>query len=78
MRKGVCKECQASGVWVNRATLKGAALGEFCGDCWPYLNHDETPRRLACVASLADGDGSRYAESFGNAVRIVEDSRGGT
>lgn len=41
MRLATCDRCKASPVMVNAATVGGAIVGEYCGDCWDAVPCDD-------------------------------------
>lgn len=71
MRKGRCNRCQKA-AWVNRCTRDGKPLGEFCGDCFEVVQHDEPDR----PEPTAGHSGNYHNDpGFDNVVRAAEEDR---
>lgn len=70
MRKGRCKRC-GNLAWVNTITLGGDFVGEFCGDCFDLVNHDEPGRN---PTSRSSGN-SHNDPGFDNVIRALEEDR---
>lgn len=71
MRQATCHRCGKADGWVNRATLKGRVVGEFCGDCWPHIHHDPTGGNRDDGSPGPWDDPSPWQE---NAIRAMEDA----
>lgn len=68
MRQANCGRCGLFR-WVNAVTVRGDKAGEFCGDCFDLIEHDD-PERHKWAAGDGGGDPSPWQE---NAIRAMED-----
>jgi hypothetical protein len=69
VREGHCKECGRF-AWINRATILGASVGEFCAACFELLDHDDPGRR---DVSLMFTHKREYDSSFVEAAEKAMD-----
>ena len=70
MRQAECDRCRRR-AWVNTATMSGVMVGEFCGDCFDRIHHDEPDRHPWCL-----GSGPNHNDpGFDDVVRALEEDR---
>lgn len=70
MKKATCERCGRV-AWVNLMTLRGTAIGHYCGDCWDHVPHDPPARNKTQASS-----GRNHNDpGLDNAVRALEEDR---
>lgn len=70
MRTGRCSRCGKTRM-VNLCTKGEAAVGEFCGDCFEAVDHDEAPRN-----ETGSSSGPNHNDpGFDNVIRAWEEDR---
>jgi hypothetical protein len=70
MRLTTCSRCGLRKI-VNVCTKDERLIGEFCAECWDYVDHDRPGRRPS-----SSGSGPNHTDpSFDNVVRAAEEDR---